>query len=140
MSLGSASPSDPLWTPSQERAQGSNLASFQDAFGHADYAAFHQWSITDLDGFWAAAWDRLGVIGERGERIVRRPTPGMDTITPAEFVAGRTQLRRKLYRYRPEIVATVGVTVFRALFPDCKGAVALGLQPCREHPCVDLLV
>jgi len=74
---------------------------------------------------------RLPEFGFGITNIVWRPTPGMDTITRAEFVAGRTRLRRKLHHYRPEIVATVGVTVFRALFPDRKGAVALGLQP--EH-------
>ena len=32
-------------------------------------------------------------------------------------------------RYRPPIVAMVGVTVFRAMFPERKGAVKVGLQP-----------
>ena len=63
--------------------------------------------------------------------IVPRPTPGIDTLRPHEYVAGRERLRRKIYRYRPEVVAAVGVTVFRALFPQRKGAVALGPQPER---------
>ncbi len=63
--------------------------------------------------------------------IVPRPTPGIDTLRPEEYVAGRLRLRRKVYRYRPEIVALVGVTVFRALFPERKGQVTLGLQPER---------
>jgi TDG/mug DNA glycosylase family protein len=60
--------------------------------------------------------------------IVARATPGIDTLEPHEFVAGRTKLRRKVLRYRPDVVALVGVTVFRALFPDRKGPVALGVQ------------
>jgi TDG/mug DNA glycosylase family protein len=63
--------------------------------------------------------------------IVPRPTPGIDTLKPEEYVAGRARLRAKVRRHRPEIVALVGVTVFRAMFPERKGAVKLGLQPER---------
>lgn len=60
--------------------------------------------------------------------IVARATPGIDTLATHEYVAGRAILRRKILRYRPEIVAMVGVTVFRAMFPERKGAVMLGVQ------------
>jgi TDG/mug DNA glycosylase family protein len=63
--------------------------------------------------------------------IVPRPTPGIDTIEPHEYIAGRLKLRRKIARYRPAIVAMVGVTVFRAMFPDRKGPVKLGPQAER---------
>ena len=63
--------------------------------------------------------------------IVPRPTPGIDTLRPDEYVAGRGRLRRKVLRHRPTIVAAVGVTVFRALFPGRKDRVTLGLQPER---------
>lgn len=63
--------------------------------------------------------------------IVARPTPGIDTLRPDEFVTGRLSLRRKVLRHKPAIVALVGVTVFRALFPGRKGSVALGLQDER---------
>jgi TDG/mug DNA glycosylase family protein len=38
-------------------------------------------------------------------------------------------LRRKILRHKPTMVAMVGVTVFRAMFPERKGPVTLGLQP-----------
>ena len=63
--------------------------------------------------------------------IVSRPTPGIDTLTREEYVAGRLRLRRKILRYRPRIVAMVGVTVFRAMFPGRTGPVALGEQQER---------
>ncbi len=63
--------------------------------------------------------------------IVPRPTPGIDTLRPDEYAAGRLRLRRKVYRFRPRILAAVGVTVYRALFPDRKGPVRLGAQPER---------
>jgi len=50
-------------------------------------------------------------------------------LLPEEYVAGRAKLRRKILRYKPKIVAMVGVTVFRAMFPTRKGPVTLGLQP-----------
>ena len=72
--------------------------------------------------------DRLPEFGFGITNIVPRPTPGIDTIEPKEYVAGRLRLRRKILRYRPPIVAMVGVTVFRAMFPERKGPVKLGLQ------------
>lgn len=63
--------------------------------------------------------------------VVPRPTPGIDTLERHEFIAGCARLRRKILRYKPPIVALVGVTVFRALFPLRKGRVRLGLQ--AEH-------
>jgi TDG/mug DNA glycosylase family protein len=75
--------------------------------------------------------DRLPELGFGITNIVARATPGIDTLLPAEYVEGRKKLRRKILRYRPAIVAMVGVTVFRAMFPERKGAVKLGLQPER---------
>jgi len=63
--------------------------------------------------------------------IVARPTPGIDTLRPEEYVRGRARLLRKVYRYRPRVVALVGITVFRACFPERKGAVSIGMQPER---------
>jgi TDG/mug DNA glycosylase family protein len=73
--------------------------------------------------------DRLPDWGFGVTNIVARPTPGIDTLTAREYVEGRVRLRRKILRYKPPIVALVGVTVFRAMFPDRKGPVTLGLQP-----------
>ena len=63
--------------------------------------------------------------------VVPRATPGIDTLEKQEFVDGRVRLRRKILRYRPQVVVAVGVTVFRALCPERRGAVTLGLQPER---------
>ena len=78
--------------------------------------------------------DRLPEWGYGITNIVPRPTPGIDTLERHEYVAGRRTLRRKILRYRPAVVALVGVTVFRALFPERKDAVALGLQEERIGP------
>jgi TDG/mug DNA glycosylase family protein len=72
--------------------------------------------------------DRLPEWGYGITNIVARPTPGIDTLRPEEFVAGRARLRRKVLRHRPRVVALVGVTVFRAMFPEWTGPVGLGRQ------------
>ncbi len=75
--------------------------------------------------------DRLPEWGYGVTNIVPRPTPGIDTLRPEEYVAGRVRLRRKILRLKPAVVAMVGLTVFRAMYPERKGRVALGLQPER---------
>jgi TDG/mug DNA glycosylase family protein len=75
--------------------------------------------------------DRLPEWGYGITNIVPRPTPGIDTLRPDEYVAGRARLRAKLRRFKPEVVAMVGLTVFRAMFPGRKGGVTPGLQEER---------
>jgi len=75
--------------------------------------------------------DRLPDWGFGITNIVARPSAGIDSLEPWEYVEGRVRLRRKVGRYKPEVVALVGVTVFRAMFPEHKGAVTLGLQRKR---------
>ncbi len=60
--------------------------------------------------------------------IVPRPSPGIAALTTAEYVEGREALGRKIRRFTPPVVALVGVTVFRAMFPGRRGPVSLGLQ------------
>jgi double-stranded uracil-DNA glycosylase len=59
--------------------------------------------------------DRLPEWGYGITNIVPRATAGIDTLTRAEFEAGARVLLRKIRRHRPQIVAVVGVTVWRAL-------------------------
>src|SRR5258705_10330729 len=73
--------------------------------------------------------DRLPAWGYGVTNIVGRATPGIDTLRPDEYVDGRRRLLAKVRRYRPRVVALVGVTVFRAMFPEHKGAVTVGRQP-----------
>ena len=64
--------------------------------------------------------------------LIARATPGIDGLRPEEYAAGAATLRRKIRRLKPEIVAFVGVTLFRSVFGRRAGeAIALGLQPER---------
>jgi len=72
--------------------------------------------------------DRLPIWGYGITNLIARPTAGIDTLRRDEFAAGRARVVRKVRRHHPAVVALVGITVFRAMFPDQKGAVSLGLQ------------
>jgi TDG/mug DNA glycosylase family protein len=61
--------------------------------------------------------------------LVPRATAGIDALRPDEYAAGARELRRKIRRWRPEVIAMVGVTVARMLLVrKPSGRVALGLQ------------
>jgi double-stranded uracil-DNA glycosylase len=76
--------------------------------------------------------DRLPEWGIGITNLIPRPTPGIDTLRPEEYVAGAKTLRRKIRRVKPEMVAFVGVTLFRSVFGRRPGLpVELGLQAER---------
>jgi TDG/mug DNA glycosylase family protein len=75
--------------------------------------------------------DRLPDYGYGITNIVARPTRSIEDLRPADYVTGRLRLRAKVRRRRPALVALVGVTVYRAMFPARRGAVTIGLQ--EEH-------
>jgi TDG/mug DNA glycosylase family protein len=49
--------------------------------------------------------------------LIARPTPGINDLKPSEYVEGWTVLERKIRRYRPAVVALVGITLYRAIQP-----------------------
>ena len=79
--------------------------------------------------------DRLPEWGYGITNLVPRATPGIDTLAAAEYTAGLRTLRRKVRRWKPDVVALVGVTLYRAirtaLSPGARAAVSLGLQAER---------
>lgn len=61
--------------------------------------------------------------------IVRRATPGIDTLTADEYAAGRNRLITVVRRHQPRLVALLGVTIYRYLFPSQdRRPMSLGLQ------------
>ena len=61
--------------------------------------------------------DRLPEWGLGITNLIARPTPGSGDLRPAEYVAGWKILQRKIAKYRPEVVALVGVTLYRSILP-----------------------
>jgi TDG/mug DNA glycosylase family protein len=72
--------------------------------------------------------DRMPGWGYGVTNLVARATAGVSDLTPRELRAGRRALEAKIRRFRPRLVALVGITVYRSLF-DVRGAVSVGLAP-----------
>jgi double-stranded uracil-DNA glycosylase len=62
--------------------------------------------------------------------IIKRPSAGIDRLTPREYAAGKKRLLAIVKRYRPQVIALLGVTIYRQLFPAAATTpVKLGIQP-----------
>ena len=90
--------------------------------------------------------DRLPEFGFGITNLVPRPSPGINDLVPSEYIEGWKMLDRKIRRYRPQVLALVGVTLYRAIEPLLAGDVdrktraamrsrpiALGPQPAVIH-------
>lgn len=73
--------------------------------------------------------DQLLEAGYGLTNLVPRATASADELDPAEFVQGRKRLAAKVRRYRPRIVAFLGMGAYRHAFATPKAA--LGEQPER---------
>jgi double-stranded uracil-DNA glycosylase len=75
---------------------------------------------------------KLPAFGLGITNLIPRTTPGIDALRREEYVAGERVLRRKVRRWRPQVVAFVGVTLYRIVFKRRAGEpIALGPQPER---------
>ena len=82
-----------LWEPSEEFKANANITRYlrwlRDEKGHdfADYAALWEWSVTDLEGFWASIWEFGGVKASKTYESVlpKRTMPGAEWFTGAEL-------------------------------------------------------
>jgi len=72
--------------------------------------------------------------------LIARPSPGIDDLTAEEYVEGWRVLKRKIRRHRPQVVALVGITLYRAITlqlrgpaPGLAGSRVVGPQPLVVH-------
>jgi double-stranded uracil-DNA glycosylase len=68
--------------------------------------------------------------------LIARPTPGIGDLRPAEYTDGWKVLARKIARFRPEVVALVGVTLYRAIQPALAAESAPGGSVRRPNASV----
>jgi len=73
--------------------------------------------------------DRLLDAGYGLTNLVARATAGAAELAPGEFVAGRKRLAAKLRRYRPRVIAFLGMGAYRHAFGTPRAP--LGEQPER---------
>ena len=59
--------------------------------------------------------------------VVARPTNSADQLSREEIIAGGERLRAKVLRYRPRVLAILGVGAYRTAFNQPKASI--GLQP-----------
>lgn len=79
--------------------------------------------LTYQDDWRLPEW-RLGLTN-----IISRPSAGIDALEPREYVDGGKRLLATIHRYRPKVVALLGVTIYRRVFPEAAtSAVYLGIQ------------
>jgi len=83
--------------------------------------------ITYLDDARLPEWG-LGITN-----LVARPSPGIDDLRPQEYLEGWQTLEEKIDRFRPAIVAFVGVTLYRALWRVLGHAKAPAIRLGRQH-------
>lgn len=68
----------------------------------------------------------LLILGYGITNLVARTTATADEIDPHELLAGRKVLERKVKRYRPRVLAVLGIGAYRTAFREPKAT--LGLQ------------
>ncbi|MBI5087736.1 MAG: acetoacetate--CoA ligase [Actinobacteria bacterium] len=95
-----------LWTPPLDGTTA--IERFGAAHGHADYGALWEWSVSDLEGFWAAVWEWFDVRGTYDRVLSSREMPGARwfdgaTVNYAEHalrgegrIVGRSQTRDRV--------------------------------------------
>src|SRR5579862_4119118 len=94
---------DPIWKPSRERIEASNLAGFMAALTRqygvnlVDYQDLYAFSIAEPERFWSELWNFCDVIGERGESVVDdvAKMPGARWFRGARLNFAENSLRRR---------------------------------------------
>src|SRR5689334_6195906 len=96
--------------------------------GNRFWPALHAGGFTPRR-FWPWEKDLFLQLGYGLTNLVARATASADELDPAELLQGRQRLKRKVRRYRPRIVAFLGMGAYRFAFGTPKAA--LGEQAER---------
>jgi acetoacetyl-CoA synthetase len=102
---------NPLWTPSRERIETTNMYRFMQWVNHRytrnfnSYPALYQWSIDHSADFWAAWWEYARIIASQSyDRVV----DDIHKMPGAKWFSGaRLNFARNLLRYRDDQAALV---------------------------------
>lgn len=108
-----------LWTPPQHQVEGSRMRYFQRWLStHRDvqtddYAGLHEWSVTDLEGFWGAVWEYFDVLASTPPDLSRPGAVLSDENMPNSvwFPGVRLNYAENILRHaaeRPDEPAIIG--------------------------------
>ncbi|HEX6575863.1 MAG TPA: acetoacetate--CoA ligase [Gemmatimonadaceae bacterium] len=139
--------SEPIWTPSKERVENSNMHAFMRAAGFDNYRELYNWSIVHPPEFWVAMWKFARVIAEEHEgrepwddvvHGIERMAPPDRDLGPRWFLGARLNFAENLLRYndadRDAIVAWNESGRQRAIsWKELNDEVARVAAALREH-------
>jgi acetoacetyl-CoA synthetase len=93
---------EPLWTPGPQRIEAAHLTHYMKwlaarGLEFDSYAALWQWSVEDLEGFWASLWEYFDVRASQPyERVLgRRSMPGAEWFPGARLNYAEHALRHE---------------------------------------------
>jgi len=101
----------PLWSPSTERIKATNMYRFMQEVNRSqkknftEYDSLYQWSIDNLEAFWAEFWQFAGIKASRGfDRVIddAAKMPGAQW-----FIGSRLNFAENLLRYRDDRTALI---------------------------------
>jgi acetoacetyl-CoA synthetase len=73
-----------LWEPSAQTVERSQLTAYMRAQGFEGYGELWEWSVRDLEGFWASIWQWFAVDGSYEQVLGSREMPGAEWFPGAE--------------------------------------------------------
>ncbi len=73
-----------LWEPSAQTVERSQLTAYMRAQGFEGYRELWEWSVRDLEGFWASIWEWFAVDGSYERVLGSREMPGAEWFPGAE--------------------------------------------------------
>ena len=103
--VGNVGAMRPAWEPSESYLERSRLRRFARANGHSDYATFFEWSIRDLETFWRATEQDLGIVWHAPYAHVLDSTKGIPWTT--WWTGGRMNYVATALRHDPARVAVI---------------------------------
>jgi len=82
-----------LWEPSEESKKNSNISRYtrwlesEKNLSFGSYNELWEWSVNDLEGFWASVWEYCGVVSSKpyDEVLAKRDMPGAEWFPGAEL-------------------------------------------------------
>jgi acetoacetyl-CoA synthetase len=86
-----------LWEPPAALRERSHMAHFMADRGVSDYAELWRWSVEDLEGFWAAIWERFDVGGGYERVLADASMPGA-----VWFPGASLNYAERLFRGKPD--------------------------------------
>jgi len=100
-----------LWEPSEQRIQSTNMYGFMTRVNEkfnqhfTDYPGLWEWSVTNLEDFWATAWDFLDIkVSAPYHTVIQDP----DKMPGAKFFVGsQLNFAENLLRFRDDRTALV---------------------------------